>query len=277
MQPGHGQDPRSTRDARSSVDTNAEMLAWYVATIDVTPPGDLAERTLARVRQEPRRTPPGRLLAAFASLSPSRIASAFRRNLEAAAGRVSVAPVVRAQAIALVAVLVLSVGALGTAGAFLVRQTLDRQPAPPTVAAPSPTPSPSPSPTPTPTPTTRPTPTRAPVILRATPPPTPTFAPPTTAPILPVGPQGPTGTAAPIGTERPVTQPTERPRPTPRADKTQKPHPTAKPDKTKKPRPTKKPDKTQKPRPTRKPDRTFKPGTGPAQTPRGNGNGNSDL
>jgi hypothetical protein len=254
---GPGRDPRATAQA------NAEALAWYVASIDVTPPDDLAARALARVRQEPRRTPPGRLLAALASLSPSRIRSAFARNLDAAAGRMATAPAVRAQAIALVAVLVLSVGALGTAGAVVLRDTLDRRPAPPSIgASPSPllSPSPTPSPTPLVTPPARPTPTL-----------------PAITPFLPIGPDGPTdtrvpGTAAPLRTGAPVPERTDRPRPTPRADRTPRPRPTAKPDKTQKPRPTPKADRTPKPRRTPRADRTPRPGTGPAQTPRGGAN-----
>ena len=252
------------RDPRATVQANADALAWYVASIDVTPPDDLASRTLARVRQEPRRTPPGRLLAALASLSPSRIRSAFARNLDAAAGRMAAAPVVRAQAIALVAVLVLSVGALGTAGAVVLRNALDRRPALPSVAA-SPSPSPSPSPTPRPTP-----------VVRAldTPAPTPTL--PAITPILPIGPQGTPstrvpGTAAPAATRAPASDPTDRPRPTPKPDRTQRPRPTPKADKTQKPRPTPKADRTQRPRPTPRADKTRKPGTGPAQTPRSGG------
>ena len=263
MQGPQGRDPRAT------VQANADALAWYVASIDVAPPDDLAGRALARVRQEPRRTPPGRLLAALASLSPSRIRSAFARNLDAAAGRVTAAPVVRAQAIALVAVLVLSVGALGTAGAFVVRQTLDRQPVPPSIAAPSvdvsPRPSPTLRPTPSPTPTATP-----PATLRFLP----TMSP--TTPFLPIGPDGPTGTrapgtAAPAANGTPSPARTDRPRPTPRADRTQKPRPTPKPDRTKKPRPTPKADRTPRPRRTPKADRTPKPGTGAARTPRADG------
>ncbi|MET0771487.1 MAG: hypothetical protein ABWZ82_00260, partial [Candidatus Limnocylindrales bacterium] len=237
------------RDPRATVQANADALAWYVATIDVTPPHDLASRTLARVRQEPRRTPPGRLLAALASFSPSRIRSAFARNLDAAAGRMATAPLVRAQAIALVTVLVLSVGALGTAGAVVLRNTLDRQPVPPTVAAPSVAPSPSPSPTVTPSPSPTPT---------ATPPATLRFVPtmPPTTPFLPVGPDGPSGTATPGGRGTPSPGRTDRPRPTPRADRTPRPDKTRKPERTQKPRPTPKADRTQKPRPTRKPART---------------------
>lgn len=248
VQGGADQEPVGAAQA------NADALAWYVASVDVTPPTDLSARVLARVAQEPRRTPPGRLVAALVSLSPRRIARAFRRNLDAAAGRVAAAPVVRAQAIALVVMLVVSVGALGTAGAWVVRTTLDRQPALPSVAAPTPTMrlviTPSPTSSPDLTPPMR----------------TPNLVVPTDGPAIPVGPDvtlpGPTDRR--VGPDR--TPPERPPRPdhTQKPKPTQKPRPTQEPKRTQKPRPTQKPHPTQKPKPTQKPRPTPRSGQGQA-------------
>jgi hypothetical protein len=259
------------RDPRATVEANAEALSRYVASIDVPTPVDLPARVLDRLAREPRRTPPGRLVAALASLSPARVRRAFARNLDAAAGRLRVAPVVRAQALALVAVLVVSVGALGTAGAVVLRSVLERGPAYPTDFVPAVGASAAPSPTPSALPS-------ASAVPSASPPTSPISAPrstPTDLPLAPpasVVPVQPDGRASAPPGVTPRSVPTPRPHPTPRADKTQKPHPTPKVDKTRKPRPTPRADTTRKPRPTPRADRTPRPGTGQAiRTPAGDG------
>ena len=146
------------------------------------------------------------------------------------------------KAIALVAVLVLSVGALGTAGAFVIRTTLDRQPVPPTVAAPSPVVTPDPTSTPPATPPRRPLttspiagPDRDATVRNARPrPPARRYVPAGRSPDGGARCDGPAGTDpdTPASGSTGATRADAASPPTPRADRTQKPRPTPKAEKT---------------------------------------------
>ena len=117
----------------------ARLERFYAATT-VEPPADLAAGIRARLARERVATqrPTG-----LALVSPRHIAVTFRRHTDAALGRQPVPLSARFRAAAMIAILVVVVGAVGITAVALLRSTGERVGGP---ATPSPVPSARPSP-----------------------------------------------------------------------------------------------------------------------------------
>jgi len=246
-----------------------ELLIGRVAARGaVTPRPDWLRSVHERITQEPVSTPSRRFLRAIIALSPRDAAAAFMASMSAVAGRGRVPAIVRAQALAVVLLTVVSVATLGAGGA-IVLERVSRPPVMPTPTSPVVPPTPSPNATATPTPD-------APGVSDEDPSAPAPSSPARSAPADPSGSEptvrgpgsepsdDPVVGAHPPSTPRPVdvtddppgSRPTSRPHPTPRADGTFKPHPTPKPDKTLRPQKSSRPRPTPQPQPTAKPDKT---------------------
>ena len=118
-------------------------LERFSAATTIEAPADLAAGIRARLALEPRPAA-GRPAAGLSAWAPRDIVVALRRNTDEALGRARVPLLVRLQAVAVIAVLVLAVGAAGIAGAWLLRSVTDHTLVPaasPTVPVVSPSPS----------------------------------------------------------------------------------------------------------------------------------------
>jgi len=264
--------PRHSRCIPSSpvpvgpVDDVSARLERFAASTHVAPRADLAERVHARLAMEPGPTPPRRFLVAVGALAPRPALAAFRQSLGAALGRGRFPMVVRAQALGLVLLVVLSVGALGAGGAVLLAAVVQQRV--------QPTPSiPLPKASPSPTDAARP-PAQAPIFSSSTasspapssapthavttdtgfPPPTPVPSGPSVRPSVQPGPtQLPTPRPLPTP---PASHPPSGPHPTPPASHSPSgPHPTP---------PASHPPSGPHPTP-----RPHHPPSGPHPTPRG--------
>lgn len=261
--PGDGTPGRGT--ATDPVTTMTQLLDRYAASTDVAPPPDLASRIRARIALEPVPTPPRRFVAALGSLAPRAALAAFRHSVGAAFGRGRFPAVVRAQALGLVLLVVLSVGALGAGGVVVLRSVIEgpdrTSPAvpQPSDVRPSSSPSdglavdasPDASATPAPRHTARPTPTATPSRPEDTPQPT----------------RSPRSTPTPTPTSTPTRKPRVTPTPEPTDDSQEPP---------KTPRPTKTPPPTRTPHPTDppEPEKTDRPETPePVETDQPGGGG----
>lgn len=258
-----------------------ELLERFAALTALAPRSDWVRQVHLRIAREPSPTPSRRFFLALTALAPGEAAAALAQSVRAAFGRGRFPAVVRAQAMAVVLLVVLSVGVVGAGGA-LVLNAVVLPPDGPTRTLPAV--APSLTPTLRPTQRTRPPavevedlpplgPTRSAAAASAEP--EPSVAPP--SPHIDRNAPSPSAFGPGIGGP-PETRPSSRPRPTPRADdparpnaeKTQKPRPTPNADKSLKPRPTPKADRTPKPSPTPKPVRSPKPRPTPKadRTPR---------
>jgi hypothetical protein len=251
----------------------AELLERYAGRTMVTPRSEWVAQIHGRIAQEAARTPSRRFVVALAALAPGEAAAAFRESVAAAFGQGRFPALVRVQAMALVLLVVLSVGVVGAGGAIMA-STILRPPEVPEHTVPVVQPSPVPSERPTRGPVSPTLPADRPTPAVATPRPQVTPIAESTRVPLPTPQRRPT----PRPEDTPGVQATPEPHPTPRPHPTQKPHPTPQPHPTQKPHPTPQPHPTQKPHPTPKPDRTPKPHPTPKAektpkphpTPRGN-------
>ena len=243
----------ATAGRQPSGDPVVEQLLAYVAATDIPPAASLASRIQARVAQEPAQTPSRRFVVALVALSPGRAWAAFRQAAGAAFGRGSFPAAVRVQALALMLVTVLAVGALGAGGAIGL-DTLVRRPdqpaptVPPNVVPATLLPTASPVVTPS---LVSPSPSGN--LTGHEPGPTPSASQPPT--------QGTTSTPAPLHTPAPDVTPrsTHRPGPTPTPRPTHTPLPTPRPPHT--PRPTETPEPTETTEPTDPPETPRPPHT----------------
>ncbi len=233
----------------------AELMERYAALTALAPRPEWLRQVHLRIAQEPRPTPTRGFLTAMGRLAPRDAAAAFRGSAAAAFGAGRFPAIVRAQAMALVLLVVLSVTVVGAGGALVVGSIVE-----PIVRPPDGPNRTLPVATHRTAPTLRPgDATDQPGIIVGLPTPT---SPPETphsaaTPFIDARPS-PSGYGSDIGGP-PTTIPGLRPGPTPKVDGAQKPHPTPKVDKTPKPHPTPKVDKTPRPHPTPKVDKTPKP------------------
>lgn len=266
----------------AATDPLESMFDAYARSTDITPAPDLTRRIHAAISREPARTPPRRFIVALFSLKLAAARDAFAQTAGVAFGKGRFPALVRAQALALVALTLGVVGLAAVGGAIGLRQVVDRfdvddqaptelvaSPSPSTlpslVASPSPSPSDAPSPSPSAVPSASPSaaPTESPdPTEEVTDDPTDD---PTPDPTKDGGVE-PRRTQEPDGGDKETPRPTQKPRatakPTPRP--TREPRETEKPEKTPKPtkKPTPEPDETEKPDETDEPDETDKPEDG---------------
>src|SRR4051794_29119477 len=146
--PGHVT-PRSSSQPPGSVTDptlrETELLIERVAARGaLTPRPDWLRSVHERITREPAPTPARRFVRAIVALSPRAAAAAFMASISAVTGRGRIPAVVRAQALAVVLLTVVSVATVATAGAMV----LDRFNHLPSVASPTaPVELPDPSPT----------------------------------------------------------------------------------------------------------------------------------
>jgi len=219
-----------------ALDPLEDLLVGYVRATEISPAPDLAARIHARIAADPARTPPRRFVAAVWALDAGRALGAFRQTLGSALGHGRFPALVRVQAMGLVLLTLLVVGAGVVIGAMGV-STLLRGPQPaPVVIAPSPSPWSGPT---TPVPTVSPDTTPSPGIITPSPTPLPSQPdqPPVPSPTSPVPETsrtrrptlGPEGTPGPGVTPRPTRQPTPEPLDTPRPTRSPRPPATPEP------------------------------------------------
>jgi hypothetical protein len=262
-QRGHG----DAGGPQPSGDPIVDGLLAYAAATDIAPAPTLATRIHARVGQEPRQTPVRRFVVALLALKLGRAWFAFKQAAGAAIGRGSFPAMVRVQALALMLVAVMAMGALGAGGAMgldaLVRPPVHPAPTlPPGLVKPSLVPSTMPLVSPEPA---SPSPSIDTTIQRP-------------------GPTTDTGNVPPGSTPTPTPRdgqhtprpghtpaPTPRPIPTPRPTHTPQPGETPKPTHT--PKPTLTPKPTRMPRPTETPEPEQTDGPEPTDGGGSGGNG----
>jgi hypothetical protein len=224
---------------RSGQDPAVDALLDYLVATAVTPPTDLAARIQARVEGAPPPPPPRRNRLARLHLRLPTAAGAFRQLVHVTMGRGRFPALMRAQALSLVLITVLSAAALVAGAAIGVTQLVQdrRAPAVPIVVPdPDRTSTPSPdleTPRPTDADTDRvaePTPRRSDRTPR------------------PEATRRPSKTAAPVSDPDPTRRPARTPKPTerPTAEGTPRPERT--------PRRTERPEKTEHPEPTETPE-----------------------
>ena len=123
-------------------DRTTERLERYAAATALTLPAELSRQIHARIASEPRLTPPRRFALALAALAPGSVLRALRDNADAALGRTSLGAVVRLQALGILLLVVLTVGALG-AGSIVLARAILQPPDEPLPSLPLPTTAPS--------------------------------------------------------------------------------------------------------------------------------------
>ncbi len=228
-----------------------DLLERYAARTVLPPRPDWVYQVHTLIAKEAALTPSRRFVLALAALAPRDAVMAVRQSVGAVLGRGAFPGIVRAQALAVVLLVALSVGVMGAGGAIVLQAVL------PPAEKPSPTHTTPNDASPTARPDDRKTPEPADPADVAQP-----------SPGTDSGAGGPSVDDARESQPTPRSDDATKPHPTPKPEKkphpTQKPHPTPKPEK--KPHATQKPHPTPKPRPTPRPQPT--PRSDNAQKPR---------